>query len=522
VVDVDDACLTCDVQCDEATGLFTVTLENCGTKDLDVVAEPAFSGRILAGNTEVITGVQGAPTPGAGLCGSGGGTELIINWTADVAEDQCNLFDRLEGTCSDECPGTPCTVEFDVVKICDSDRDGVEDVECDLESGDIASYLVTVNYDITGECGIYFELTDVNAGVSGLRVPADGCVEGSGSVEVYVEIEVPECELGQSGEVLMPNVASVEAICCDGESTGITEESNEANCCYECCEPDFEVEKICDSDQDLIEDTGCIQQGGTATAGYTIWVHNTGTCDLLFLLNDEQAGIVDLLVGPIPAGQSSDPIFGVEPVPVCLEPGQSIPMDENVACAVAFNLDGSEVLNPDGTVREECDSATCCYDCPGGEGCTPGFWKNHPDCWCDEIVLSDGTVVTIGEATLVSSVFTRLQSAPYDTLDTGDRKSDFDTDSLADSIRYRGGAELAGSTRNMLRHATAALLNACTSDVNYPISAAMVVDLVNFVLDEQDIGMIQNLHTLLADWNEDSPCPIDAHCIRHDDVINGD
>ncbi|MHC4233251.1 MAG: hypothetical protein ACYSTW_11730, partial [Planctomycetota bacterium] len=108
------------------------------------------------------------------------------------------------------------------------------------------------------------------------------------------------------------------------------------------------------------------------------------------------------------------------------------------------------------------------------------------------------------------------------TIDDGDRKSDFDTDSLADALRYRGGRGLAGSARNMLRHATAALLNACSSDVGYPVSDAAVIDLGNYVLESGDPAMIQDLHALLSSWNEEFPCPIDAHCRRIDDEVNGD
>jgi hypothetical protein len=41
-------------------------------------------------------------------------------------------------------------------------------------------------------------------------------------------------------------------------------------------------------------------------------------------------------------------------------------------------------------------------------------------------------------------------------------------------------------------------------------------------LDAPDIAVIQDVHTILAMWNEDSPCPIDAHCRRIDDEVNGD
>ena len=143
------------------------------------------------------------------------------------------------------------------------------------------------------------------------------------------------------------------------------------------------------------------------------------------------------------------------------------------------------------------------------EGCTPSFWKYHRACWCDSYEPD----------MLLSDVFTRLSAAPYDSIDDDDRKSDFDQDTLQDALRYRGGGELAGATRDMLRHATAALLNGCSSDVSYPVSDSLVIQLVNFVLDEQDIATIRNAYMLFAMWNEDAPCPIDAHCNRIDEPV---
>jgi hypothetical protein len=78
----------------------------------------------------------------------------------------------------------------------------------------------------------------------------------------------------------------------------------------------------------------------------------------------------------------------------------------------------------------------------------------------------------------------------------------------------------------MLRHATAALLNSCSSDVSYPVSVNDIILLGNLALASEDVGTIQDLHTVLASLNEDSPCPISSDnanipCARHDDVING-
>jgi uncharacterized repeat protein (TIGR01451 family) len=275
------------------------------------------------------------------------------------------------------------------------------------------------------------------------------------------------------------------------------------------CEPSFTVQKTC-----LTSPAGgdCALQPGDL-ASYEIVITNTSICedpgqplDLFFLVNDPAAGIENLEVGPIPAGGGTWMETVRATVPDC--PSYQT---ECVDLASTVFVEGFCALTGESVGVDEA-SGVCEFSCRPPEGCTPGFWKNHPNCWCDPFRPD----------TLVSDVWTALQGPPYDTIDDGDRKSDFDTDSLADALRYRGGRGLAGSARNMLRHATAALLNACSSDVGYPVSDAAVIDLGNYVLESGDPAMIQDLHALLSSWNEEFPCPIDAHCRRIDDEVNGD
>ena len=402
VVNVEEASLTCDVQCESVdTGLFTVTLTNTGTKDLNVNAAPVFSGVIPAGvvtgNPVVLTGQQGAPTSGAGPCGSGGGTELIINWTADVVEDICNTFNQLSGSCSDQCPGIPCTVDFDVEKICDNDRNGVPDSGCDVVPGQPAAYRVTVTNN--GTCELFFLLTDQAAEITDLRVPASGCVvpEG-GSAFVYVEVVADECVPGDFGQIDMPaNTATVVAYCCD--------------------------------------DVDAITPVGEATS----------------------------------------------------------------------------------------DEAICCYECEGElESCTPGYWKNSPRCWCGEFAPAGEFPYDNTDFMLISSVFTGLQAEPYAS--QKDKKSEFIKDSMMDALEYGGGRGIDGAVRNLLRHATAAVLNACHSEVqSYPLSVDQIKTAVNTALangfDEVPIPdtdpveyepNVSSLKQALAWFNEEYPCPISS------------
>jgi hypothetical protein len=83
-------------------------------------------------------------------------------------------------------------------------------------------------------------------------------------------------------------------------------------------------------------------------------------------------------------------------------------------------------------------------DIPGGEGCTPGYWKNHLESW----LLDPG--------------------ADFDTTFGVDY---FDPDiTLGQAIRMGGGGY-----KKLARHGTAALLNAVNPGVNYPLSMADVM-----------------------------------------------
>src|SRR5215216_6077860 len=89
---------------------------------------------------------------------------------------------------------------------------------------------------------------------------------------------------------------------------------------------------------------------------------------------------------------------------------------------------------------------------PGGEGCTPGFWKNHPEAWA-------GTGYS--PTTTLGSVFAGLPPA-YASL------------TFAQALDLGGGGLDA-----LLRQAVAALLNASSPDVDYPLTAAEVIAMTN-------------------------------------------
>lgn len=108
---------------------------------------------------------------------------------------------------------------------------------------------------------------------------------------------------------------------------------------------------------------------------------------------------------------------------------------------------------------------------PPGEGCTPGFWKSHPEAY-------QGTGYTLD--TTLGSVFTGLP-ASYASL-TFDQALDL------------GG----GGLDALVRHAVAALLNASSPDVDYPLTAAEVIALTNAAIA---IGDYESTKDLFDEFN---------------------
>jgi hypothetical protein len=114
---------------------------------------------------------------------------------------------------------------------------------------------------------------------------------------------------------------------------------------------------------------------------------------------------------------------------------------------------------------------------PGGEGCTPGFWKNlkkHEVFWTDPFDPGD----------LVSSVF----SATLGT-DAGNQ-------TLIQALENGGGGIDA-----LLRHAVAGVLNAASPDIDYPFTVTEIVNAVNAAIAGNDPAVIEALKNDLDDAN---------------------
>jgi len=123
-----------------------------------------------------------------------------------------------------------------------------------------------------------------------------------------------------------------------------------------------------------------------------------------------------------------------------------------------------------------------------GEGCTPGYWKNHPEDW----------PAGYNESENVSSVFNVASCA-----------SELGGDTLLEALDYPGGNGKKGAARILLRAAVAAVLNAAHPDVNYPRTVGDVIDAVNQALASCNRDTMLSLATQL-DRDNNEGCPLDG------------
>ena len=122
---------------------------------------------------------------------------------------------------------------------------------------------------------------------------------------------------------------------------------------------------------------------------------------------------------------------------------------------------------------------------PDGEGCTPGYWKNHPNSW-----------VGYSQVMSVQSVFSSASSY-----------GDLGTASLRQALAFGGGPGVNGAARILLRAAVASLLNAANNGVNFPWTEGDVITAVNDALDSNDRATILALATTL-DNDNNLGCPL--------------
>jgi hypothetical protein len=136
------------------------------------------------------------------------------------------------------------------------------------------------------------------------------------------------------------------------------------------------------------------------------------------------------------------------------------------------------------TSSSSTSSSTSTTTPPGEEGCTPGFWKTHPEAWVgfspDQTLGSVFGAAVPGELAGVT---------------------------LLDALSFGGGSTLTEAQQILLRQAVAALLNAAHPDVDFSLSTAEVIAAVSAALASGDRDTILDLADELAAANE-AGCPL--------------
>ena len=129
---------------------------------------------------------------------------------------------------------------------------------------------------------------------------------------------------------------------------------------------------------------------------------------------------------------------------------------------------------------------TFCYsleETEASEGCTLGYWKNHPESWPQPY----GTGMLLSVAEFVGA------PKPSDTL-------------LA-ALLYKGGPKLSDKINLLLKQGVAALLSAAHPDVDYPLTPEQVLVEVNAAIATGDQLLILGEQAKLNGLNN-AGCPL--------------
>ena len=238
-------------------------------------------------------------------------------------------------------------------------------------------------------------------------------------------------------------------------------------------QPDICIEKLvdCNDDQEYLhEDTGSL--GDTPSWFIRVWncgdspLHGVNVTDT----NGMSWGPFDLDVG--------------ESWNVTYTGTAIYETTTNNATAVGLDVLG-------GVVGPVFDSATNVIT--GGEGCTPGFWKNNAD--------KKGAVAWGPTGYSPSEKFSDVFGVVI-TVRAGGRRT------ITDPTLLQALGATGGGVNALARHGVAALLNSAHPGIAYGIgSPAGVIALVHDALVSPDPGAIGAAHIILADYNE-AGCPI--------------
>ena len=142
------------------------------------------------------------------------------------------------------------------------------------------------------------------------------------------------------------------------------------------------------------------------------------------------------------------------------------------------------------------DQDSAWVNCDSDEGCTPGYWKQpqHFDSW----------PAPYTPETLFSDVFEGVIEVKFKEKGVKGKPPLLNNPTLIQALRAKGGKVNA-----LARQAVAALLNATSPDVNYPIELGMVFILVNDALSDTTGESIEAVKNIL-ETNNELVCPLNG------------
>jgi uncharacterized repeat protein (TIGR01451 family) len=431
-IDVEKTCVEPEPVAPGDPAHFEVVIENTGDIPLNVVTDeagiPPFTLDEFSSQTFDIY-VD---------CGMDPTVYNEINVTATIPPDFCNLPNEYTDFSSAECDCGDCSIDCSKTVEPDVSKAGhdvffevcVENTgtNCDLE-------LVSVMDDMMGDISAYFS-----------SILSDGGIECYGYTYTIPE-DTPSP---------LVNTVTFTYIGADGETYVCTDVAE-----VTILHPDFDVDVMCMTDP--------VPEGQDGE--FQVTIENTGDVDLV--ITTDWA----MLLGPytLSVGETFTDIA-------------TAPCEGSEAC-FAINVH-AELPSMYGLDNQYDKFAEDCCPCTGEEGCTPGYWKTHPDCWCDEYEPGD----------LLGDVFTIPGSMSW-----------FSNKTLMQGLNFGGGNGVMGAARNLFRSGVAALLNACNDDVAYGMSVGGVIDAVNAALATEDRDEILAQHAEF-DMMNNYGCSIDAHC----------
>lgn len=185
-----------------------------------------------------------------------------------------------------------------------------------------------------------------------------------------------------------------------------------------------------------------------STLSWTFEVTNTGNVTL------SNVSVVD------------DVLAGITCPKTTLAVGESMTCSAQSAASEGAhqNIGTATGQSPSGTTVQDTDPANYFgqLESSGDEGCSPGYWKNHPGSWSPTGYSTSQTVDSVFSG---ASAYSESTGA-----------------SLLEALSFGGGPGLEGAAQILLRAAVAALLNAAHPGVDYPDTANQVVADVNVAL----------------------------------------